>query len=482
MADTATEDRGARKLGIVALTALVMGSMLGAGILSLPQNMAATSGAGAVVIAWIITILGMFMLALVFQNLTNRKPDVEGGVYGYARAGFGDFMGFNSAWGYWMSGWVGNVSLFVVMFSAIAGFGPFAFFGDGNNWQSILASSVLLWLLTWIVLRGVHEAAFVNILTTIARVAPLILFIILVVLAFNVHTFSMDFWGNPKLGSVLDQVKGSMLVTVWVYIGIEGATVYSTRALKKSDIGRATIVGFLLTSALLVAVSVLSLGVMSQADLANLKNPSAAGVLAHVVGPWGADLINACLVIAVGGELLAWTMLPAEIPYLGALDGVFPKAFGKVNKHNSPRNSLLLTNGLIQVMLLVTLYSSAGYLALLSLATSMVLVPYLLCGGYAWLVALRGDGYPAGDSARNRDMLIGVLATGYCVWLIYAAGIKYLLLSMILYAPGILFYWWAKRERGEKPFKGFELALAIFIAVLAAIACYLVAVGQVSMT
>jgi arginine:ornithine antiporter/lysine permease len=481
MSDSVTQDRGARKLGFVALTALVMGSMLGAGILSLPQNMAAASGAGGVILAWLITLFGMLMLALVFQNLTNRKPEVEGGVYGYARAGFGDFMGFNSAWGYWMSGWVGNVSLFVVMFSAMAGFGPFAFFGNGNNWQSILASSLLLWLLNWIVLRGVHEAAFVNILTTIARILPLLLFVVVVVLAFNVHTFSTDFWGSPKLGSVLDQVKGSMLVTVWVYIGIEGATVYSTRALKKADIGRATIIGFLLTSVLLVGVSVLSLGIMNQPDLAALKNPSAAGVLQHVVGRWGADLINACLVIAVGGELLAWTMLPAEIPYLGAKDGVFPRMFGQVNKHQAPANALWLTNGLIQLMLLVTLYSSAGYLALLSLATSMVLIPYLLCGGYAWIVALRGEGYPAGSAARNRDMIIGVLATIYCFWLIYAAGLKYLFLSMILYAPGIVFYIWAKRERGEKPFNGFELLVAAFILVVGAIACYMLATGQVGL-
>lgn len=481
MTESTTEDKGAKKLGLVALVALVMGSMLGAGILSLPQNMAASSGAGGVMIAWGITLFGMLMLALVFQNLSNRQPHVDGGVYGYARAGFGDFMGFNSAWGYWMSGWVGNVSLFVVLFSAIAGFGPFAFFGDGNNWQSILASSVLLWVLTWTVMQGVHEAAFINILTTIARILPLMLFIVLVILAFNVHTFSLDFWGNPKLGSLLDQVKGSMLVTVWVYIGIEGATVYSTRAQNKSDVGRATIVGFLLTSVLLVAVSVLSLGIMSQPELAALKNPSAAGVLAHIVGPWGAALINACLVIAVGGELLAWTMLPAEIPYLGAKDGVFPQVFGRVNRHKSPANALLLTSGLIQLMLLVTLYSSAGYLALLSLATSMVLVPYLLCGGYAWIITLRGDCYPAGDSARQRDMLIGVLATGYCVWLIYAAGLKYLFLSMILYTPGILFYCWAKRERGEKPFNGFELALAVFIALLGVIACVMLARGQISL-
>ena len=155
--------------------------------------------------------------------------------------------------------------------------------------------------------------------------------------------------------------------------------------------------------------------------------------------------------------------------------------FAKVNKHQAPTNALWLTNGLVQLMLLVTLFSSAGYLALLSLATSMVLIPYLLCGGYAWMVALRGEGYPAGSAARNRDMIIGVLATLYCVWLIYAAGLKYLFLSMILYAPGILFYVWAKRERGEKPFKGFEYAIAAFIAVLGLMACYMVATGQVSL-
>jgi arginine:ornithine antiporter/lysine permease len=141
--ETEVQGGGAPKLKLGALTALVVGSMIGGGIFSLPQNMAAGAGAGAIIIGWAITFLGMLTLAFAFQMLANRKPEVEGGVYGYARAGFGDYMGFNSAWGYWISAWIGNVSYFVVMFSAL-GFW-FHAFGDGNTPTAIICASVLLW-------------------------------------------------------------------------------------------------------------------------------------------------------------------------------------------------------------------------------------------------------------------------------------------------------------------------------------------------
>jgi amino acid transporter len=145
------------------------------------------------------------------------------------------------------------------------------------------------------------------------------------VFAFKIDTFNLDFWGNPKLGSIVDQVKSTMLVTVWVFIGIEGASMFSGRAEKMSDVGKATVVGFLLTIALLVAVSVLALGVMTQPELAALKNPSTAYVLEKAIGPWGANIMNAGLVISVGGALLAWTLLAAEAPYLAGKDGVMPR-------------------------------------------------------------------------------------------------------------------------------------------------------------
>jgi len=470
---------GPSKLRLGALTALVVGSMIGGGIFSLPQNMAASSGAGSIVIAWAITFAGMLTLAFVFQNLANRKPDIEGGVYGYARAGFGDYIGFNSAWGYWISAWIGNVSYMVVFFSALGAFGALSFFGEGNTLPAIIAASLLLWGLHTLILRGVQGATFINTITTVAKLVPLALFIVIVIFAFNIKTFNTDFWGSPAFGSVLNQVKGSMLVTVWVFIGIEGASVFSSRAESMKEVGKATVIGFLLTIALLVAVSLLSMGVLTQAELAHLKNPSTAGVLKAAVGPWGATLINIGLVISVGGALLAWTLLAAEIPYLAGKDGIFPKVFGKLNANGSPAAALWLTNGLVQLFLVITLFSSAGYLALLSLATSMILIPYLLCGLYALIVAVRGEGYPAGDAARNKDIAIGLIASVYGVWLIYAAGPSYLFLSMALYAPGVLFYLKAKSERGEKPFKGFEAAIAAVVVVLGIYAAYLLATGAI---
>ncbi|AOZ50249.1 arginine-ornithine antiporter [Chromobacterium vaccinii] len=466
------------RLKLGALTALVVGSMIGGGIFSLPQNMAAGAGAGAILIGWAITFVGMLALAFVFQMLASRKPEVSGGVYGYAKAGFGDYMGFNSAWGYWISAWIGNVSYFVVMFSALGFWVPA--FGDGNTPIAIACASVVLWGLHFLVLRGVHGAAFINTVTTIAKLVPLALFILLIVFAFKVDTFNLDFWGSAKLGSIVDQVKSTMLVTVWVFIGIEGASMFSGRAESMKDVGKATVIGFLLTIALLVAVSVLSLGVMTQAELAALKNPSTAYVLQKAFGTFGANLMNAGLVISVGGALLAWTLLAAEAPYLAGKDGVMPKVFGTVNGNDTPAASLWLTNGLIQLFLLITLKSSAGYLALLSLATSMILIPYLLCAGYSLLVAKRGEGYAQGESTA-KEFWTAALATLYGAWLIYAAGPKYLFLSMVLYAPGLLFYLWAKKEQGRKPFNLIEAVLAAIVVVMALIAVYMLATGQIGL-
>lgn len=133
------------KLRLGSLTALVIGSMVGSGVFSLPQNMAAGAGPLAILIGWAITAVGMLALVFVYQSLATRKPELDAGPYAYAKAGFGPFIGFNSAWGYWISAWVGNVSYAVIVFSALSYFFPA--FGDGNTWQAVLGASVLLWLI-----------------------------------------------------------------------------------------------------------------------------------------------------------------------------------------------------------------------------------------------------------------------------------------------------------------------------------------------
>jgi arginine:ornithine antiporter/lysine permease len=457
--------------------------MIGGGVFNLPSDMSRGASPAAIIIGWIITGFGMLMLAFVYQNLAVRKPELNAGPYAYAKAGFGNFVGFNSAWGYWLSAFLGNVAYAVAIFSALSYFIPL--FGDGNNLPSIIGASICLWLIHFLVLKGIKQAAFVNIVTTIAKLAPLFLFVVIAIIAFHWDRFTFNFWGGGdaqgvgKLGSIFEQVKSTMLVTLWVFIGIEGASVYSARAARRSDVGRATVIGFIGALGLYVLVSLLATGILSQPELAGLKVPSMAGVFEPLVGSWGAALINVGLMISVGGAFLSWTLLCAEIPFTCGRDGTFPKWFAVENENGSPANALWATNTLIQLFLILSFFSKSAYQFFYFIASVAILPPYLLSGGYALLLALKGEGYHS-DSGRTKDMVIGALATLYGAWLVYAAGLSYLLMCAVLFAPGILVYIQARRERGESPFAGYELVLAILIALLAIVAAYLMWTGAIS--
>jgi len=472
-AELSTSSQGGLHVG--ALTAIVVGSMIGSGVFSLPQNMAVGAGPLATIIGWLITGIGMFALAQVYQRLSLAKPQLDAGPYAYAKAGFGPFIGFNAAWGYWISAWVGNVSYAVVVFSALSFF--YAPFGDGNTWQAVLGASIALWIVHALILSGVRQAALVNLVATIAKIAPIILFIVLAIFAFRVNLFALDFTGSAGkgLGSLLAQVKSTMLVTLWVFIGIEGASVVSGRAARRQDVGRATMGGFLICLVLYALVSLLAYGVMAQPQLATLKNPSVAGVLDHIVGPWGAGLINLALVVSVFGAFLSWTMLAAEIPFVASRDGTMPRFFGHANPQGSPTSSLWITNGLVQLFLIITLFANSTYQALFSIASVAILVPYIFSGAFAALLAIRHDA-----AASRRDLVIGIIATIYGIWLVYAAGATYLFMCAILYAPGILFFWLARREGRQRIFQPAEAVIAALLVIAGLAAAWLMYTGAIS--
>ncbi|ATN37328.1 arginine-ornithine antiporter (plasmid) [Rhizobium sp. ACO-34A] len=477
----ATTAKKAGGLGLLPLVALVVGSMIGGGVFSLPQNMAKGASPGAVVIGWLITGVGMLALAFVYQGLSTRKPALDAGPYAYARAGFGDFVGFNSAWGYWLSAWIGNVSYVVLIFGALSYFYP-AFGAEGNTVQAIVGASIVLWSTHALILVGIREAAILNVITTIAKLVPIALFIVLAVFAFNLPKFEIDLWGaaTPDLGSVMAQVKSTMLVTLWVFIGIEGASVVSGRAANRSDIGRATIIGFALALAVYLCVSLLSFGIMTQPELAALPAAaSMASVLEQMVGPWGSVVVRIGLVISVAGAFLSWTLFAAEIPYRAAREGMLPDVFAQENKNGSPAGALWITNILVQIFLIVTFYANSTYLALFYIASAAILVPYVLSGAYALKLAISGEGYRPGEQ-RGRDIFTGALATVYGAWLIYAAGLNYLLMCALLYAVGVPVYWWARHAKGEKAFSGIEALIGIGIVIAAAIAAYLMWTGAIS--
>ena len=194
-------------------------------------------------------------------------------------------------------------------------------------------------------------------------------------------------------------------------------------------------------------VSLLATGILSQTELAGLKVPSMAGVLEPLVGTWGAALINLGLIVSVGGAFLSWTLLCAEIPYTCGKDGTFPKWFARENAAGSPANSLWATNGLIQLFLILSLFSQNAYQFFYFIASVAILPPYVFSGAYALKLALSGETYERARKGATGTSWSELVATMYGLWLVYAAGLEFLLMTTILFAPGIVVYLLARRER-----------------------------------
>ncbi|HBX8764811.1 TPA: amino acid permease [Klebsiella pneumoniae] len=449
-----------KKLGLSALTALVLSSMLGAGVFSLPQNMAAVASPSALLIGWAITGVGILFLAFAMLLLTRIRPDLDGGIFTYAREGFGELIGFCSAWGYWLCAVIANVSYLVIVFSALSFFTDtpeLRLFGDGNTWQSIVGASVLLWVVHFLVLRGVQTAAGINLVATLAKLLPLGAFVALAALAFQLDTFRLDFSGLALGVPVWEQVKNTMLITLWVFIGVEGAVVVSARARHKRDVGRATLLAVLSALAVYLLVTLLSLGVVPRSELAEMRNPSMAGLMVRLMGSWGEIVIAAGLIVSVCGAYLSWTIMAAEVPFLAATHKAFPRLFARQNSNNAPSASLWLTNISVQVSLVLIWLTGSDYGTLLTIASEMILVPYLLVGAFLLKIATR---------PLHKAVAFG--ACIYGIWLLYASGPVHLLLSVVLYAPGLLVFLYARRtHQHDRSLKRREVALIGLLLVAA---------------
>ena len=473
-------------LGVLALAAIVVSSMLGGGIYSLPQNMAAGASAGAVLLAWLITGLGIYFIARTFSILSMAKPNLTTGIYSYSRAGFGPYAGFTIGWSYWLCQVCGNVGYAVITMDALNYFFP-GYFAGGNNLASIIGGSLIIWGFNFLVLKGVKQASIVNNIGTIIKVVPLLLFIVIMAFLFHFDKFDLNFWGDAlaskaKLGGLSTQIKSTMLVTLWAFIGIEGAVVMSNRAKSPSDIGPATILGFLSCLVIYLLLSLLPFGYMDQQELAAVANPSTAGILEQAVGRWGAWVMNIGLVISVLTSWLAWTMVTAQIPQAAAEDGTFPKVFAKENKNQAPSVSLIVTSSAMQLFLLLVYFSTDAWNTMLSITSVMVLPAYFASCAYLWKLCEDGEYPNTLIYKRSGALITSVLGAVYALWLIYAAGLQYLMLAAIIIALGIPVYIWARKEHFPKQrvFSHRECMFAAFLIIIALAAVYAMARGLVA--
>ena len=468
-----------KDLSFSKLTALIIGSTIGGGIFTTAGDMAANGAhTGAVLIGWLIAGVGMLGLMMCFFGLNQKKPELTNGIYSYAEAGFGSFIGFNSAWGYWISALLCNVSYTTLLFGAIGFFFPA--FADGNNLLSICCASVVIWAINFLVLRGVKEAAMVNIITTISKIIPIFVFIVALIFlrSFDVDTFMHNFWGDGTV-PLGQQIKATTASTVWSFIGVEGAVVLSGRAKKSSDVGKASMTGFLGLLAIYVMVAVLSMGAMPAEEMATLKNPQMAGILSSVVGDWGAVLVNIGVILSLAGALLGWTILAADCPFSAAQQGVFMKAFAKSNKHGSPAFSLFATNGIVQLFIIIIYFNSSTYQIFYTMSTTMIMVPYLFSALYYEQITRKKIGF---ENSTKKEYflarLVAIIGSVYGIWMLYSSGWKQLLITSILYAVGILVFAKGKKEKNLPVFeRKYEVVIAIGIVIAAIVSVVMMVKG-----
>ncbi|QJC37082.1 amino acid permease [Enterobacteriaceae endosymbiont of Donacia vulgaris] len=422
-----------KKLNLISLTSLVLSSMLGAGVFSLPQNMAINAGPLALIIGWSITGIGIIFLATTLLLLNKLKPNLQGGIFSYAKDGFGNLIGFYSAWGYWLCAIIANISYLVIVFSAISLFVDtpnHIIFNNGNTWQAILGASTLLWLVHFLLLNGTQTASIINILTTLCKLIPLIIFIFLSFIAFNFKIFKINLMGLNLNIPIWEQIKNTMLITLWVFIGVEGAVILSSRAKKKNDVGKATLLAVIIALFIYLLVTLLSFGIMDRIDLASMRNPSMAGIMTILIGHFGNLFIAIGLIISVCGAYLSWTIMAAEVPYIASKNNIFPYILSKNNINQAPSYALLFTNISMQICLILIWITKIDYNRLLTIASEMILIPYFLVGAYLFKISLKKNKF---------NLFISFGSCLYSIWLLYAAGFLNLLLSLILYTPGLIF-------------------------------------------
>ncbi|MEV0686201.1 basic amino acid/polyamine antiporter [Nocardia sp. NPDC050378] len=453
-----------KKFSLPTLTAMVIGSMVGAGVFSLPARFGVATGILGSLIAWGIAGVGMLMLAFVFQTLAIRKPALDAGVFIYAKAGFGDYAGFNSAIGFWASTIAGNAFYWVFITATVGAF--YDGFGDGDTVLAVAVSTVGVWVFHVLIARGVRNAAIINRIITVFKILPIIVFIIVLFVSFDAGVFADNFFAYDDLSSLDEQIRNTMIITTFVFLGIEGASVYSRYARKRTDVGRATVLGFLSVLALFALVTTSSYSVMPQPEMATTRQPSMVGVFESVVGAWGETFISIAVIISVLGAYLAWTLMAAEVMYAPARSDDLPEFLGRENDDGTPISALIVTSIAVQSLLLLTLVIDDALNFMLDLCTSLALIPYFLAAAYALKLTITGEAYEeVGARTRRKEAIIAGAATVYTLFLFDAAGLEFLLLSTVILAPATLLYVKARAERGARLFTPTEIGLFAIIVV-----------------
>jgi APA family basic amino acid/polyamine antiporter len=441
-----------RSIGLWMATALVVGNMVGSGIFTLPAALAGEAGPASI-LALVFTGLGAMLLALVFANLGRAHPHT-GGPYYFARRAFGDFVGFQTAWAYWIAAWVGNAAI-AVAFAGYLG----VFWGDvrTSNWLAALVAVGAIWLFTLVNIAGARETGVAQLLTTVLKFVPLAVIGIVGLFYLDGGNFSPF---TTAEGGFDWHINAAATLALWAFIGLESATVPAEEVKDpERTVPRATILGTLATTLLYVVAFVAIVGVMSQAALAGSSAPFADAADAMWGGTflglsWG-KWIALVAMAATLGALNGWIMLTARVSLAAADDGLFPSLFGRVHgTRATPVVGLVVSSVLVSGLVLYNWNVDFGdrFTDIVLLATWMTLIAYAYAAA-AEVVLLVREPLLFSWAKLTRDTVVAALAFAYSVWAIWGSGEEWLAKGFMLLLFGIPVYvgmrWWRQRRPAE---------------------------------
>ncbi len=430
-----------RGLGLGLATALVIGNMIGSGVFLLPSSLAKYGGISLV--AWLFTAAGAMLLALVFARLGRAYPQT-GGPYAYSRRAFGDFVGFQTAWGYWIAIWAGNAAIAVAFVSYLSRF------WDGLATNSLLAAVAAIWLLTWVNALGVRQGGLVQAATTVLKLVPLLAIAtigLFFVKSGNFHPF------NASGTSAFHAVTAAAALTLWAFIGLESATVPAGDVRDpKRTIPRSTVLGTLVTALVYILGTVAVMGVIPASVLAGSNAPF-ADAATQMFGGWVGDAVAIGAIISAFGALNGWILLQGQIPMAAARDRLFPAPFARTTRHGAPVFGLVVSSVLVTGLIFMNYTKSLvdQFTFIILLATLTTLVPYAY-SATAQLMLMATDRAAFSGRRLATDATIALLAFAYTLWAIAGAGYEVVFKGFLLLLAGIPVYVWM-RWRAARPSK-----------------------------
>lgn len=430
-----------QKIGLITATSLVIGNMIGAGIFVLPAVLAKFGSIS--ILGWLFSAAGALVLAKIFSNFSKILVGKSGGPYAYSKAGFGDFIGFLVAWGYWISCWVGNAGITIAIISALSFFFPVL---KTNPIYAVVLGLSLIWIFTWINSKGVKASGEIQVVTTILKLLPLILVILLGAFFFSLDNFP-DFNLTEESNIAIFPIVAVLALNA--FLGLECASIPAGNIDNpEKTIPKATMLGTIITAFVYILGTVVLFGILPMDVLKDSPAPFAeAGKI--IGGDYAGYFVAAGAAIAAIGALNGWILITGQIPMATAKDDLFPKIFKKENKNGAPIFGLIIGSVLSSIVMLMNfsegLVDQFEFIVLLTTLTC--LVPYLFVAAAYIIILIEKKLYA---NSWIKTFVLGGLGFAYSLWAIYGSGHDTVFYGFLLLLAGIPFYvlmQWNKREK-----------------------------------